>query len=110
MDGFPPRSVAPMSFDTDHPLILTASCPSRMGTTAAIAGFLSAHRLYITEMQQFDDAISQRFFVRTTFCAVRGEPVDLAALRSDFTAEARAEKLDWRIHASSEHMRVLLMG
>jgi formyltetrahydrofolate deformylase len=98
-----------LSFDTDHPLVLTASCASRMGTTAAIAGFLSARRLYIMEMQQFDDTISQRFFVRATFCAVRGETVDLAALRRDFASVASAEEMDWRIHDSSERMRVLLM-
>ena len=98
-----------MSFDTDHPLVLTASCASRMGTTAAIAGFLAARRLYIMEMQQFDDTISQRFFVRATFCAVRGEAVDLAALRRDFASVASAEEMDWRIHDCSERMRVLLM-
>ncbi len=98
-----------MSFDTDHPQVLTASCASRLGTTAAIAGFLSARRLYIMEMQQFDDTISQRFFVRATFCAVRGEPVDLLALRRDFASVASADEMDWRIHDSTERMRVLLM-
>jgi len=34
-----------MEFSTDHPFILTATCPSRMGTTAAITGFLAAHRI-----------------------------------------------------------------
>ena len=98
-----------MSFDTDHPLILTASCASRMGTTAAIAGFLSAHRLYIMEMQQFDDTISQRFFVRATFCAVRGESADVATLREHFARLDQAEGMDWRIHDSTERTRVLLM-
>jgi formyltetrahydrofolate deformylase len=98
-----------LSFDTDHPQVLTASCTSRLGTTAAIAGFLSARRLYIMEMQQFDDTISQRFFVRATFCAVSGEPVDLVALRRDFAGVASADEMDWRIHDSSERMRVLLM-
>ena len=62
-----------MPFATDHPYVLTASCPSRMGTTAAITGFLAARRFYLMEMHQFDDTISQRFFVRITFCGVSGE-------------------------------------
>jgi formyltetrahydrofolate deformylase len=70
-----------MSFDTDHPFVLTATCDSRMGTTARVTTFLASRRFYIVEMQQFDDTISQRFFVRVTFCAVRGEKVDLAGLR-----------------------------
>ena len=98
-----------MRFATDHPYVLTASCPSRMGTTAAITGFLAARRFYLIEMHQFDDTISQRFFVRITFCAVAGEGVDLGRLRGDFQAIAAAEELEWRIHDTRERTRVLIM-
>ena len=73
-----------MQFDTQHVYILTATCASRMGTTAAVTGFLAQHRLYIMEMQQFDDTMTQRFFVRVTFCGVQGEPLDVEKLRTDF--------------------------
>ena len=46
-----------MSFDTDHPFVLTATCESRMGTTARVTTFLASRRFYIVEMQQFDDTI-----------------------------------------------------
>ena len=98
-----------MAFATDHPYILTASCPSRMGTTAAITGFLAARRFYLMEMHQFDDTLSQRFFVRITFCGVHGERVDLARVRSEFAAVAAAEDMDWRIHDCHERTRVLIM-
>ena len=98
-----------MAFATDHPYILTAGCASRMGTTAAITGFLAARRFYLMEMHQFDDSLSQRFFVRITFCAVQGERVDLARLRSEFAAVAAAEEMEWRIHDSHERTRVLIM-
>ena len=98
-----------MSFATDHPYVLTASCPSRMGTTAAITGFLATRRFYLTEMHQFDDTISQRFFVRITFCAVAGEKVDLERLRREFSPIAEAEEMEWRIHDSLQRMRVLIM-
>ena len=98
-----------MRFATDHPYVLTASCPSRMGTTAAITGFLAARRFYLIEMHQFDDTISQRFFVRITFCAVAGEGVDLGRLRGDFQPIAAAEELEWRIHDTRERTRVLIM-
>src|SRR3981081_3126028 len=62
-------------FATDHPYVLTASCPSRMGTTAVITGFLAARRFYLIEMHQFDDTISQRFLVRITFLAPAGDGV-----------------------------------
>jgi len=98
-----------VKFATEHPYVLTASCPSRMGTTAAVAGFLAARRFYLIEMHQFDDTISQRFFVRVTFCAVQGETVDLGSLRREFSAVAEAEQMEWRIHDSRERTRVLIM-
>ncbi len=98
-----------MNFATEHPLVLTASCPSRLGTTAAITGFLAARRFYLMEMHQFDDTISQRFFVRITFCAVQGERVDLKQLRAEFAPVAEADDMEWRIHDSRERMRVLIM-
>jgi formyltetrahydrofolate deformylase len=98
-----------VSFATDHPYVLTASCPSRMGTTAAVTGFLAARRFYLMEMHQFDDTISQRFFVRITFCAVSREKVDLERVRREFSPIAEAEEMEWRIHDSLERMRVLVM-
>jgi formyltetrahydrofolate deformylase len=98
-----------MQFTTDVPFILTATCTSRMGTTAAITGFLSAQRLYIMEMQQFDDVLTQRFFVRVVFCGVAGEPVNLARLREAFEAVATAEQLQWRMHDGAHRTRVLIL-
>ncbi len=98
-----------MTFDTAHPYVLTASCVSRMGTTARVTGFLAERRLYITEMQQFDDTISGRFFVRVTFCGVQGEAFDLTKLRNDFQAIASIEQMDWAIHDTAERTRVLIL-
>ncbi|HEX4387399.1 MAG TPA: formyltetrahydrofolate deformylase, partial [Steroidobacteraceae bacterium] len=98
-----------MRFATDHPYVLCASCASRLGTTAAITGFLAARRLYLMEMHQFDDPVSQRFFVRITFCTVQGEELSLARLRGEFAAVAAAEDLEWRIHDSRDRTRVLIM-
>jgi formyltetrahydrofolate deformylase len=96
-------------FATDHPYVLCASCVSRLGTTAAITGFLAARRLYLMEMHQFDDPISQRFFVRVTFCTVQGEELNLPRLRGEFARVAEAEELEWRIQDSRERTRVLIM-
>ena len=98
-----------MDFNTDHTYILTASCASRMGTTAAVTGFLAAHRLYIMEMQQFDDVLTKRFFVRVTFCGVSGEGMDLERLRADFMAVAAAEQMQWAIHDGSHRSKVLIL-
>src|ERR1700743_1016950 len=98
-----------MNFSTEHPYILTASCASRMGTTAAVTGFLAARRLYLMEMQQFDDVLTPRFFVRGLFCGVAGEPVDLNRLRQEFLAVANAEQMNWAMHDGVQRARVMIM-
>lgn len=98
-----------MTFDTAHPFVLTASCGSRMGTTARVTSFLAERRLYITEMQQFDDVLSGRFFVRVTFCGISGEALDVAKLRQEFTAVAALEEMDWAIHDTANKTSVLIL-
>ena len=98
-----------MTFDTAHPFVLTASCGSRMGTTARVTTFLADRRLYIMEMQQFDDTLSGRFFVRVTFCGVAGETLDIAQLRQDFTAVAKVEEMEWAIQDTMNRTRVLIL-
>ena len=71
--------------------------------------FLASRRFYIVEMQQFDDTISERFFVRVTFCGVTGEKVDLARLRKEFEEVAQVEDMTWQIHDSRDRARVLIM-
>ncbi|MDE2305344.1 MAG: formyltetrahydrofolate deformylase [Gammaproteobacteria bacterium] len=98
-----------MEYQTTHPYILTATCPSRMGTTAAVTGFLASHRLYIMEMQQFDDVLTKRFFVRLTFCSVAGERVDVERLRKDFVPLAESEQMQWAIHDGTLRSRVMIL-
>ena len=98
-----------MEFNTAHTYSLTATCASRMGTTAAVTGFLAARRLYIMEMQQFDDVLTKRFFVRVVFCGVSGESLDLSRLRVDFLSVATAEQMQWAIHDGAHRGRVLIM-
>jgi formyltetrahydrofolate deformylase len=98
-----------MEFNTAYTYTLTATCASRMGTTAAVTGFIASHRLYIMEMQQFDDVLTRRFFVRVVFCGVSGESLDLARLRVDFLNVANAEQMQWAIHDGTHRSRVLIM-
>jgi formyltetrahydrofolate deformylase len=80
-----------------------------MGTAAAVTGFIASHRLYIMEMQQFDDVLTKRFFLRVTFCAVAGETVDLQQLRAEFVRVANAEQMHWNIHDGKQRTRVMIL-
>jgi formyltetrahydrofolate deformylase len=98
-----------MTFETAQTYVLAASCASRIGTTAAVTGFLARRHLYIMEMKQFDDTLAERFFVRITFCGVQGEMFNLPRLRQEFSEIATAEEMEWAIHDSAQHPRVLIM-
>ena len=54
-------------------LILTLSCPDRIGIVAAVANLLLANECNIIDSAQFGDAQNQRFFMRVYF-AVPGRP------------------------------------
>jgi formyltetrahydrofolate deformylase len=89
--------------------ILNATCDSRMGTVAAVSGFLASRRCYITDMQQFDDVLTGRFFVRVSFY---GDPVQtpvLEALKTEFLEVAEREDMEWAIHDGEKKPRVLIM-
>ena len=89
--------------------ILTASCDSRLGTVAAISGFLAKHNCYIVDMQQFDDVITNRFFIRTSFYTDPRQATSVDSLKGQFTEIATKEKMEWDMHDCSRRPRVLIM-
>ena len=99
----------PMMFEAKNNYILTASCTSRLGTVAAISGFLASRGCYIVEMQQFDDVMSDRFFIRVTFYTDPERSPSLGLLREQFAEMAVHEELEWAIHDRKYKPRVLIM-
>jgi formyltetrahydrofolate deformylase len=89
--------------------ILTATCDSRMGTVARVSGFLASHTCYITDMQQFDDVITGRFFTRISFYGNPGSTPELDDLRSQFQAVADVEKMEWAIDDAEKKQRVMIL-
>ena len=95
--------------ESNQPYVLTASCPGIVGTTARISGFLAKRHCYITDMQQFDDILSGRFFMRCTFLRDTTLSPSLDLLREEFIETASQESMEWAIHDSQSRMRVLIM-
>lgn len=89
--------------------ILNATCDSRLGTVAAVSGFLASRQCYITEMHQFDDVLSGRFFVRVTFYGNPAKTPALERLREEFMEVADKEEMEWAIHDAEKKPRVLIM-
>lgn len=90
-------------------LILKASCPATTGIVAAATTFLARRGCYISEMSQFDDEESARFFMRTVFHFTAEKP-DAEVFRREFADEVGEPfKMDWRLYSSRQPMRVIIM-
>ncbi|MEO7243072.1 MAG: formyltetrahydrofolate deformylase [Variovorax sp.] len=89
--------------------ILTASCDSRVGTVAALSGFLADRRCNIRELQQFDDVLTERFYFRCAFDADPARTPALDALREQFEPVARSQDMQWALHGPKQRSRVAIM-
>jgi formyltetrahydrofolate deformylase len=88
---------------------LSASCDSRLGTVAAISTFLATRHGFIVDMQQYDDVISGKFFVRTVFFGDSDKSPDINGWREQFMDVARREQMEWAIYENEKPSRVLIM-
>jgi len=89
--------------------ILTATCASRLGTVARVSSFLALRQCYITEMQQFDDVLTGRFFTRVGFYGDIDSTPPLEELREQFRKVAELEDMQWSIVDATQKPRVLIM-
>ena len=91
---------------TTETCTITLHCTDRRGIVAAVAGFLTDSECNIVESQQFNDAITGGFFMRTVFDA----PADaIAAIERGFGALAARWEMDWKFRVNARPTRVLLM-
>ncbi|GAB3387478.1 formyltetrahydrofolate deformylase [Amycolatopsis echigonensis] len=89
-----------------HSFTLTLSCPNRTGIVRAVSGFLYEHGCDIGQHQQFDDAMSDRLFMRTQVSAP--EETDLDALSRAFSDIATEFQMTYAFSAN-RNARVLVM-
>jgi formyltetrahydrofolate deformylase len=85
---------------------LTLSCCDRPGLVADVAGCLAAKGGNIVEAQQFDEALTGRFFMRIVFDV---DPAMTPTLQKDFAALAGRHGMTWQISAASRRKNVLLL-
>ncbi|KTT69949.1 formyltetrahydrofolate deformylase [Sphingomonas endophytica] len=85
---------------------LRLSCANRPGLVARVAGFLAERGGDILDAQQFDDQLTERFFMRIVF-ALAG--TDAAALSTAFATVATEIGAAWTLLPTAQTQRVLLM-
>ncbi|MEH6577800.1 MAG: formyltetrahydrofolate deformylase [Amphritea sp.] len=87
--------------------ILTAQCPSRLGTIDAVTGLLYQNSNYISELHSFDDSHSERFFIRAQFKAE--DSFDEADFRQQFANRAEKFSMQWDLRQADYKPKVAIM-
>jgi formyltetrahydrofolate deformylase len=92
--------------------VLTLSCRDRPGIVFEVAQYLVANDANILDSQQFDDRVTDHFFMRVHF-AVTPAPDDrstlLAKLRDRIAPLAEQLGMTWDLHDANAKYRLLLM-
>jgi len=94
---------------TRNSFILKISCEATSGIVAAVTTYLAQQDCYISEMAQFDDDFSGRFFMRAVFRINAGSTQAPEQIQAGFAAVAGKFDMEWHIHSTEQPMRVLLM-
>ena len=88
--------------------ILVLKCPDRKGIVAAISSYLADNDASIVESSQFNDALTEQFYMRTVFRADGARFPALDALRNGLGPIARKFAMDWEITSDSVKPRLLI--
>ncbi len=93
---------------TSH-YILNVQCPATSGIVSAVTTYLAERDCYLSELAQFDDEHTGRFFMRAVFRFNAGITGDINALRQGLDDVAVPFDMRWALHAGDKPLRVLLM-
>ena len=98
-----------MTRETEHAqFILKVSCKAGIGIVAAITRFLAERGGFISEMSQYDDAKSERFFTRCRFHLTSGH-LCAQTFSQDFAAIAEHFNMQWQLFPVRSPTRTLIM-
>jgi formyltetrahydrofolate deformylase len=87
--------------------VFTMSCPDRLGVVARVSDVFYRHGAFITEVSNYSDPISQRFFMRFVFddrqlnCSIADFALRLAEMREEW-------KLQFHLRPRADLLRVLI--
>ncbi|MDA9557059.1 formyltetrahydrofolate deformylase [Vibrio sp.] len=87
--------------------ILSAQCPSRLGTVDVVTRFLADNENYILDLQSFDDRPSENFCIRAEF--IPSADFDASKFKDEFAKKAQEFDMEWSLVASDRKMRVAIL-
>jgi formyltetrahydrofolate deformylase len=86
--------------------VLTLTCPEARGIVFAVSRFVMEHGGNISASHQFDDRLTDRFFMRVQF---RVDDAEAETLRQEFAAVASQFAMAWQLHDLRTPTRTLLL-
>lgn len=92
----------------ERPWILTAQCPSRLGTVDVVTRSLAETENYVVTMNSFDDRATDLFSMRVEFRPLSGE-LSLQRLRELLTERAPKFDMQWEMTEPDHKTRVAIM-
>ncbi|SIS67499.1 formyltetrahydrofolate deformylase [Neptunomonas antarctica] len=88
--------------------VFKTTCNASSGIVAAVTSFLFERGCYISELSQFDDTETNRFFMRAVGHIESGEST-LMDLNREFPTVAEEFDMEWKLEAASVPCKVLIM-
>tara|TARA_R110001583_G_scaffold194204_2_gene364577 strand:+ start:8851 stop:9717 length:867 start_codon:yes stop_codon:yes gene_type:complete len=92
----------------DNLWILTADCPSRLGTVDVVTRFLAKTANYVGEIHSFDDQEMDHFSIRVEFFPMNEEFCP-ERFSTDFAPRAEAFEMNWQLTSAQHRSRVAIM-
>jgi formyltetrahydrofolate deformylase len=90
-------------------VVMTLSCPDRIGIVEYVSRFLASRGYNIAESQQFVDVATARLFMRVEAVSDSCEASALDDLRIAFASGAREFDMHWDIQDSYYRQRIVLL-
>lgn len=97
-----------MATDNSYKFVFNATCPANSGIVAAVTTFLSERGCYLSELSQFDDSITEQFFMRAVGHIESGHHT-LNDLCQEFPDIAKSFDMEWSLTPAEKPCKVLLM-
>lgn len=89
--------------------VIKITCPATTGIVASVTSYLAEQGCYISELAQFDDEDTGRFFMRGVFRLAEAARSDIGAIRSGLQPIAERFGMEWELFSRAQPMKVLLM-
>ncbi|MDN2664584.1 formyltetrahydrofolate deformylase [Psychromonas sp. 14N.309.X.WAT.B.A12] len=97
-----------MATEKPKEFIFTATCTASSNIVASVTSFLSERGCYLSELSQFDDPTTKRFFMRTVGYIESGDHT-FEDLSKEFPEVAEKFDMDWKLEPADKPCKVLLM-